>query len=189
MGKPCRGCGKPKPAGRGVLYCDACREERSLPAWERNRYKQKMIRARTMTGHSNTRAMAKAAPVGMKWCSGCGDYLPLVDFQPRGASRPLPRCTDCRSRYQHERKVLRYGIDPDRYDSLLAQQGGACAICGTHPRQKRLAVDHNHKTGEVRGLLCGACNHGVLGKSRESTRILQAAIDYLENPPSRRDAA
>lgn len=58
------------------------------------------------------------------------------------------------------------GMSVDRYDAMLAAQGGTCAICGKPPKQKRLAVDHDHVTGEVRGLLCGPCNT-MLGRMEE----------------------
>lgn len=53
----------------------------------------------------------------------------------------------------------RYGITPEQYDQMCDTQKGLCAICGRPPRRgKRLAVDHNHITNQVRGLLCGSCN-------------------------------
>jgi hypothetical protein len=70
---------------------------------------------------------------------------------------------------------------------LYEAQGGRCYICqrATGAR-RRLAVDHNHATGEVRGLLCKPCNRDVLGHLRDNTEALQRAIDYLTNPPARR---
>lgn len=75
---------------------------------------------------------------------------------------------------------LRYGITPEQYDELLEQQSCVCAICeGTNPSGHRLAVDHDHITGAVRGLLCHACNAGV-GKLRDDPGLLRAAATYLE---------
>jgi hypothetical protein len=51
-----------------------------------------------------------------------------------------------------------YGITVEQYDVLSSQQNGVCAICGRPPVKRRLAVDHNHTTGQIRGLLCIACN-------------------------------
>lgn len=71
------------------------------------------------------------------------------------------------------------------YESLLVKQGGVCAICCKHEtatrkgRVKRLAVDHNHETGAVRGLLCQNCNT-LLGKGLDSIAILTLAIEYLK---------
>lgn len=52
----------------------------------------------------------------------------------------------------------RFGITPEQYDEMLAEQEGVCAICGKEQGGRTLAVDHDHSTGEVRGLLCTTCN-------------------------------
>ena len=75
-----------------------------------------------------------------------------------------------------------YGITLADYERMFAEQGGVCAICKTFRVSKshpRLGVDHDHKTGRVRGLLCWMCNRGMglLGDSRE--RMLSAA-EYLK---------
>lgn len=81
-----------------------------------------------------------------------------------------------------------HGITPERYDALHTAQGGLCAIC-RHPETtqrngvtKRLAVDHCHETGNIRGLLCASCNV-LLGHGRDDTALLRAAIDYLTRKP------
>lgn len=56
------------------------------------------------------------------------------------------------------RRAAELGIDDDLYEALLASQDGHCALCPTRPKTRRLHVDHDHATGEVRGLLCYACN-------------------------------
>lgn len=57
------------------------------------------------------------------------------------------------------RKLKRkYGITPEQYDALFEMQAGVCALCQKSEPNRRLAVDHDHKTGAVRGLLCTACN-------------------------------
>lgn len=55
---------------------------------------------------------------------------------------------------------LRYGLTPEQYDKLFEQQNGCCAICGRHQSESKLAlgIDHCHKTGKVRRLLCPPCN-------------------------------
>jgi hypothetical protein len=76
-----------------------------------------------------------------------------------------------------------YGITLDEYNSLLKEQGGGCAIChSTEPagkRVKRFSVDHDHRTGKVRGLLCNLCNH-LLGCARDDLQLLVNAVAYLE---------
>jgi hypothetical protein len=77
-----------------------------------------------------------------------------------------------------------FGITIHEYQEMHDAQGGVCAICGDPETKERdgkvkwLAVDHNHDTGEVRGLLCQNCNH-MIGHSRDRIEILEAAIVYL----------
>ncbi len=83
--------------------------------------------------------------------------------------------------------LKRYGITKEDYDKMFAEQKGLCAIC-TKPesnfdqraqRIKLLAVDHCHKTGKVRGLLCHKCNTSI-GLFKESVDIIESAIKYLK---------
>lgn len=77
-----------------------------------------------------------------------------------------------------------FGISLADYSQMIKDQENRCAICGqpeTHKRNgriKALAVDHDHKTGKVRGLLCFDCNTGI-GKLKDSVELLQSAIRYL----------
>lgn len=74
---------------------------------------------------------------------------------------------------------VRYGLSESEYEEMLEEQGGVCAICGKPPSQSRhLDVDHNHETGEVRGLLCTKCNSEV-GVVENSTR-LHRLLRYLK---------
>ena len=75
------------------------------------------------------------------------------------------------------RRVVKFGIRLKDYDAMFVEQKKRCAVCLA--KSKRwLCVDHNHKTGKVRGLLCMKCNL-VVGNAFESVRILQNAINYL----------
>lgn len=76
-------------------------------------------------------------------------------------------------------KMRRYGTDLKIYDALFAEQHGVCALCVRPEREGwDLAVDHDHASGQVRGLLCRRCNAGI-GLLRENPVILQRAIEYL----------
>ncbi len=99
----------------------------------------------------------------------------------------------CSGRYRYRLAVsnrnntlAKYGLTNESYDSLLADQGGRCAICGVLPRLRpdgaeiHLHVDHDHYTGATRGLLCPACNVG-LGRFDDSIELLRGAIAYLEH--------
>lgn len=75
-----------------------------------------------------------------------------------------------------------YGITPEHYEQLLAEQGGCCAVCrGSDPYARHhnlFAVDHDHVTGKVRGLLCAKCNTGI-GQLRDDPDLLVAAAAYV----------
>ena len=75
----------------------------------------------------------------------------------------------------------KYGITPDQYEQLLRQQNGTCALCPKteEAEGKSLAVDHNHKTGEIRGILCSYCNHRVVGRHTDAD-LLRRMADYLD---------
>lgn len=80
----------------------------------------------------------------------------------------------------------RYGITLKQYHDLATAQGNACMLCrhipdvnSPHPSRRYLCVDHDHRTGEVRGLLCHRCNVG-LGNFKDDIEVLTRAIAYLE---------
>lgn len=75
----------------------------------------------------------------------------------------------------------KYGISLEQYYELLEKQNGCCAVCERHEDvfKTRLAVDHSHKTGRVRGLLCTACNYRLVAK-HEDGNLLRKIADYIE---------
>lgn len=76
-------------------------------------------------------------------------------------------------------------LSDEDYAALLDHQDGRCAICGIIPSEfLQLAVDHDHLTGEIRGLLCTRCNL-LIGYLKENVRWLRRSAEYLESPPSR----
>lgn len=86
-----------------------------------------------------------------------------------------------------------YGITSEQYQQLFDKQEGRCAVCTKHQDELtvKLAVDHNHKTLEIRGLLCSTCNHRVVGRHTDAALVRRMA-DYLEQgtgwftPPKKR---
>jgi hypothetical protein len=73
----------------------------------------------------------------------------------------------------------KYGVDEDFYSAMFEAQGGVCAICGSPPPETRpLHLDHDHTTGEARGLLCARCNT-MLTYFGDSAEGLQRVMDYL----------
>lgn len=132
-----------------------------------------------------------------KVCRTCAEPLPLSDFTVHGYKNGKTHyradCNPCRGKkrraaYDPEQaknislKSL-YGVTLEDYDRMAEAQGHKCAIChSTDPRGNgsRFAVDHDHKTGKVRGLLCGPCNMGI-GKLGDDIALLTAAIEYLKD--------
>ncbi len=76
-------------------------------------------------------------------------------------------------------RIRMYGIDVPDYERMLEEQGGGCYICGKKPEDKRaLDIDHDHKTGKVRGLLCSNHNRG-LGLLDDNILHIIKALEYL----------
>ncbi len=77
--------------------------------------------------------------------------------------------------------MRKFGITLEQYDELLRAQDGKCAICEKNTEEEgiSLAVDHDHKTLEIRGLLCRYCNHRVIGRHRDGP-LLRKMADYVE---------
>lgn len=134
-------------------------------------------------------------------CTKCGTVKPLDQFVKTKNCRNgrAGTCRDCRGIYiksyaqtetgrasckRHLRKgqlKRKYGLTPECFDAMLLKQGGNCRICGSSkPGRGHAAffVDHDHKTGRVRGLLCHLCNNG-LGNFRDDPGHLRRAIEYL----------
>lgn len=113
-------------------------------------------------------------------CKDCGAKRKTV-------SRPGPRCATCKRAKSkadraraHDNQVQKlYGLRPGEYQDMYASQGGTCALCQRATgKRKRLAVDHDHRTGCVRGLLCGPCNK-LLGHARDDPEYFERCVIYL----------
>ena len=129
----------------------------------------------------------------MKKCARCGKVKSLDKFHKRARSKDgrASWCKKCikeyrkgyynKSNYRRTFLKRKYGITLAEYDEMLEIQSGGCAICGKTPKEegKHLAVDHNHETGNIRGLLCEDCNRAI-GMLGEKPQRLRAATLYLE---------
>ena len=73
-----------------------------------------------------------------------------------------------------------YGITLTQYNEMFKEQNGGCWICHRPPKKRALHVDHNHKTGKIRGLLCHNCNYGLSRYFKENIENLKRASLYLE---------
>lgn len=120
-------------------------------------------------------------------CTDCGVYKRYTDFSfhkhakaPEGYAH-MPRCKPCHSAWKNKQHIKRsYGLEWEDYVALMDKQKGKCLLCGSDGSGKdsRLVVDHDHDTGEVRGLLCWNCNVGI-GLFKEDTELLEKVIKYI----------
>ena len=133
---------------------------------------------------------AKGFKISHKVCNTCKQDLPRANFY-EGKEGITPNCKKCfkawakasnkanKNKYTAFQRKKRYGVTPEQYDALFAAQGGVCAGCKKLPTEnKALSLDHNHETGQVRGLLCHNCNI-ALGLLKDNVSLLQTLIDYL----------
>jgi len=120
--------------------------------------------------------------------------VPAAIWKPRPAPHPGPRCATHwreekkrRKGSTHEKRVqTEYGLGAGDYDRLYEFQGGVCFICRrANGRTRKLSVDHDHKTGLVRGLICRPCN-SLLGHLRDDAGAAHRIAQYLLDPPARR---
>ena len=139
---------------------------------------------------------------GLKRCPRCTETLPLTAFNQhvgltnKGAA---VYCRKCQSEYGRARtfpstgkhyannkelvwaqKMWRkYKMTTSQYFEMLSSQNNVCAICGKNEEHRRLAVDHDHKTGKVRSLLCGRCNPAV-GFLLDDPALAEKFVAYLK---------
>lgn|SRR5574338_54930 len=134
-----------------------------------------------------------------KICNTCGTERSLSVFYKddnySGGYRP--KCTPCnnavrRARYHntkhtdkfqkeraHNVMKFRYGISLEQYNEMFERQKGLCAVCKQFS-DKKLCVDHDHKTGKVRSLVCDRCNR-TMGACNDNSHVLKACATYLES--------
>jgi hypothetical protein len=107
---------------------------------------------------------------------------------PKKGSGGRPRVLTDEQRKRNKRSsvlLARYGITADEYDRILAVQGGVCFGCKRPPPAsgRHLHLDHDHKTKEVRGILCWQCNNSILRRG-VTAEVLRNLADYLDQPPA-----
>ena len=150
-----------KTSGPRRMYCgEACKYAAGEAA--------KKLRA---GAHVRTCACGSAdvARVGKPVCPAC---------------RIDPRSSESAKARERRRTLRRYGITEQVWDHMLARQGGRCAVCRTDTpggRGESWHIDHDHVTGQVRGLLCQRCNVAI-GMLEDSPDLIRAALRYVELP-------
>lgn len=136
--------------------------------------------------------------MGIKRCPKCGEEKDYSLFYRNKSSKIncSPYCKVCSNlrttSYARENKEKiqpklggyalkrRYGITAEQYADMMEAQNHRCAICYIKydPNGRNFAVDHDHETKQVRGLLCSSCNMG-LGHFKDKPELLEKAIEYL----------
>ena len=112
----------------------------------------------------------------------CRQIKPVEEFSRSKITRDkrYPRCRECRKWEARRRK---YGVGQEWFEARLKSQGGRCAICGTDDPaptaygREGWHIDHDHRTGKLRGILCVRCNY-VVGVA-ETPGLLEKALTYL----------
>lgn len=131
-----------------------------------------------------------------KWCKWCNRAKSRSEFRRSETYRDKlnGRCKECQSRRDAEhylknkehicrqtndRHLFReFGLTRSQYDTMFEARDGLCGICKRSQPEKKLAVDHCHRTGKIRGLLCKHCNMGI-GQFGDDPERLIAAATYI----------
>ena len=101
------------------------------------------------------------------YCKSCHNITAKIRYNPI-ASKAASHKSNLKTKY---------GLTPEQYKTLMQVQNGVCAICKKQD-YRLLSVDHDHKTGKIRGLLCQACNYGLGCFEDDSLRLMHAVL-YL----------
>lgn len=141
--------------------------------------------------------------IQLKICCKCNKEKPITNFRSRGGKFKhllKNKCNTClyvehrqwclsnpakvkeyrvKDPWTIAKRCARRGITPEQLVTAFEKQKGLCLICCESVQLKDSAIDHNHNTGEFRGILCKTCNR-ALGLFRDSPAILRRATDYLE---------
>lgn len=121
-----------------------------------------------------------------KDCALCGRSFTPRNGAQKYCCRNEPEFAEKAKELTRANNLLRFfGITVDQYDAILDAQDGVCAICAKPPLTQRLAVEHDHETGEILGLCCSYCNRWLLGRHGRDPKKYDRAAEYLRNPPAR----
>lgn len=200
--KPCRllrpSCSPKFVSVPGTKTCSNCELVKLAPAeFNINRSRpdglSSWCRACNTARYERIKSQSKTPP-SEKPCSVCQQVKKTDAFSKssRAVSGLFSQCRDCRKKTRKNGAPKRkhalfhnYRMRPGDYEAMLEKQNGVCAICGSsdvaNVSRKHFHIDHCHKTGVVRGLLCGRCNV-MLGMSKDSPKVLLKAALYLEIP-------
>ncbi|MET9967588.1 endonuclease VII domain-containing protein [Streptomyces sp. NPDC006356] len=175
---------------REAKKCSRCQESKPRAAFASNKSMRDGLQAycrECSAEYYRQRQAAKGravhekvpVPPGHKHCRGCGEVKPHSEWHRKtsAADGLASRCKACKAVTGPAGHLRRkYGLTEAQRDEMVASQMGLCVICLKAPA---VHVDHCHKTGRVRGVLCFNCNSG-LGLLRDDPDVINRAADYLE---------
>jgi hypothetical protein len=179
--RPCREPGCPYQAHAGVQRCVWHWLARQ-PLDVQEKAAQSRLRSREREPGYVYRARVKTSLMGdgLRWCAGCQSVIPLVYCSGS-------RCKACARRGARLSHVERtYEISREEYEALYRWQGGRCFVCGRREKSRSLAVDHDHVTGAVRGLLCSDQTFGcnvTLRRLLDDVRAAERLVAYAVETP------
>ncbi|MFF0426194.1 endonuclease VII domain-containing protein [Streptomyces sp. NPDC004520] len=170
--------------------CSRCRRVQHHDAFASNRAMRDGLRAycrECQAAHYKARQEAAGrtvrvkapVPSGHKRCPQRGEVKPHSDWEPNRSSSDgwSSYCRECRAQRNRASYFKRkYGITEAERDQMIAAQGGVCVICREGPAEH---VDHDHRTGKVRGVLCFSCN-AALGQFKDRPDAIRRAAAYVE---------
>ena len=139
--------------------------------------------------------LRELAAHGLQYCPKCAKAVPLAEFHASSVGAPSMPCKACKRVYnqdnyrargpevaQNKHRKRAYGLEPGEYAAMLKSQAGGCACCRTDLAalpSRQVHVEHEHKTGKIRGITCMRCNI-MIGFGRDDPNRLRAVADYLE---------
>jgi hypothetical protein len=135
--------------------CTKCKEEKNLSEFKNRRGEQKHLL------HS--------------WCKSC-EYKAAQEW--RKVNPEKVRVYRAKDPWTFKKRLARRRITEEQFWSMYESQDGKCAICLQDIAPENSAIDHNHTTGKIRGILCKSCNRGI-GLLKDSHEVLSRASDYL----------
>ena len=168
------------------LYCEECRKEARKKSDKEYRERK---RARTPpsenpTGRPRTkRVRKKTLKVYHRICSTCSTEFDTTHSTAKNCEEHRYKKSAKEKSYNRKYMLKKmYGITEEDYEKMFEAQDGKCAVC-LKPEssfKRKLSVDHNHETGEIRGLLCTHCNHRIVGRHKDAQLFYRAA-KHLDN--------
>jgi hypothetical protein len=179
-----------------VKFCTSCKITKALAEFYKNRatpdgYTYQCIpcdKEKKRSYEARMKARTELPSLTEKPCSTCKRVLPVSNFFKNASKKsgysslckqcnPKEKRTVFRRKHPLDNRLRKYGLSQTRYEQMVIEQGGRCAICKgvpTHPLQ----VDHCHRTGKIRELLCSGCNAGI-GRLGDDLIRVQKAVEYL----------